>query len=112
MKRFGSRMIAAGCALATIGCTETAAPHALAPAFGTTVERPFSGRIQGTLTAVLPFEPGSAPVCNANFSGDPLAPGPAITLIDEATGVFVHLGRVALSAVSCIVGNIAPSAAP
>jgi hypothetical protein len=98
-------MIALSCGLATVGCADVAAPraaeHGFAPAFAT-IERPFHGRIEGTLNIVLPFEPGSAPLCNANFSGDPAAPGPALTLIDEATGVFLHLGRVALRAVSCV----------
>ncbi|MGH7713309.1 MAG: hypothetical protein ACREOG_18620 [Gemmatimonadaceae bacterium] len=64
--------------------------------------RPFHGRIAGTLTAVPPFAPGSSDVCNRNFSGDPAAPGPSISLFDRATGTFAHLGKVALEALSCL----------
>ncbi|HSJ65834.1 MAG TPA: hypothetical protein VK922_18275 [Gemmatimonadaceae bacterium] len=64
--------------------------------------RPFHGRFAGQLTTVPPFAPGSHEECNANFSGDPAAPGPSISLFDEATGQFSHLGRVRLEAVSCL----------
>ena len=69
---------------------------------GTTADRPFSGRMTGILTAVSPFAPGSSDDCNANFTGDPAAPGPSISLFDEAAGNFQHLGRVQLRALSCI----------
>jgi hypothetical protein len=64
--------------------------------------RPFHGRIRGTLEAIEPFAPGSEPACNANFSGDPTAPGASVTLRDEATVRFSHLGAGRLDAVSCI----------
>jgi hypothetical protein len=95
-------------ATAATACLDIAAPAAVvgdnvATAFGIAdVQRPFSGRFVGELTAVSPFAPGSSETCNQNFSGDPAAPGPSVSLFDEAKGNVTHLGSVSLSALSCV----------
>jgi hypothetical protein len=63
--------------------------------------RPFHGRIDGQLTFVPPFEPGSLAACNANFSGDPAHPGPSVSGFDQADGVFSMIGRIELQSVFC-----------
>jgi len=63
---------------------------------------PFHGAIHGSVTATEPFSPGSDPACNANFTGDPSAPGASISLFDESVGNFTYLGHSRLEAVSCI----------
>jgi hypothetical protein len=68
----------------------------------TQVDRPFAGLIEGLLHVFPPFAPGSDPMCNANFTGDPAAPGPAITVVDESEAWFSHLGHGRLVAVSCV----------
>lgn len=87
-------------------CGDVAAPtgdiRGVASTVTSAVQLPFSGRIVGALTAIPPFAPGSSPQCNQNFTGDPTAPGPSISLFDQATGNFSHLGRVALDALSCL----------
>jgi len=65
------------------------------------IRRPFYGGFVGELTAVPPFAPGSADECNRNFSGDPAAPGPSVSLFDRASGSFSLTGRVTLTALSC-----------
>jgi len=65
------------------------------------IRRPFYGAFVGELTAVPPFAPGSADECNRNFSGDPTAPGPSVSLFDRASGSFSLTGRVMLTALSC-----------
>ena len=63
--------------------------------------RPFHGQIDGQLTFVPPFEPGSLATCNANFSGDPAHPGPSVSAFDEAQGVFSVIGRIRLASAFC-----------
>lgn len=97
--------LAAPCAF---GCADLALPtdaatDGYAANFTTAaIERPFRGWITGELMAIPPYAPGSSDVCNANFSGDPTAPGPSISLFDVAYGHFMHMGRVELHAVSCV----------
>jgi hypothetical protein len=62
---------------------------------------PFHGRIDGQLTFVPPFQPGSLADCNANFSGDPAHPGPSVSGFDQADGVFSMIGRIELQSVFC-----------
>ena len=63
--------------------------------------RPFHGHIEGQLTFVPPFQPGSLDECNANFSGDPAHPGPSVSGFDEARGVFSVIGRIRLKSAFC-----------
>ena len=92
----------------TTGCFDVAAPTAvvsddIAQTIGATaIQLPFSGHFVGELTAVPPFAPGSSETCNRNFSGDPAAPGASISLFDDGSGNFTHLGRIALSALTCL----------
>ena len=66
------------------------------------VRRPFVGQIVGELTAIPPFAPGSSNECNRNYSGDPSAPGPSVSLFDRASGSFSQIGAIRLNALSCL----------
>jgi hypothetical protein len=68
---------------------------------GTSVTLPFQGWIDGQLSFVPPFEPGSLEVCNANFSGDPAHPGPSVSAFDQADGAFSVIGRIRLRSRFC-----------
>jgi hypothetical protein len=102
------RLVPAAIAITLLapGCTDPAGPSTAdldSVAFSRLDEpETFRGRIQGNLVAVEPFAPGSDPTCNANFTGDPAAPGPSVTLVDDASADFTHIGRARLVAVSCI----------
>ena len=106
--RTHSHLFSATLVAAATACTDGTTPTSIVmqgdtPDFAAVaVDRPFSGRIAGALTAIPPFAPGSTDECNANFSGDPAAPGASISLFDDADGNFLHLGRVVLQAASCI----------
>jgi hypothetical protein len=93
-------------AVAVLACGDPAGPAAdsLPEAAYTrsAAPRPFHGSIRGDLVAVDPFAPRSSAACNANFSGDPAAPGASVSLFDSADGNFSHMGRSRLEAVSCI----------
>ncbi|MGH7696732.1 MAG: hypothetical protein ACRENH_17215 [Gemmatimonadaceae bacterium] len=90
-----------------VACGDVAGPTpSLSAQFAATVTAeairlPFYGRVVGELTAVPPFAPGSSDECNRNFSGDPSAPGPSISLFDHANGSFSPIGRIKLDALSC-----------
>jgi len=64
-------------------------------------DRPFHGHFEGQLTFVPPFSEGSLDSCNANFSGDPAHPGPAVSAFDDAGGVFSIIGRIHLQSMFC-----------
>ncbi len=64
--------------------------------------KPFNGTFEGQLTFFGPFSPGSSPECNANFTGDPGAPGAVVTVRDEASGRFGSMGVIRLESVSCV----------
>lgn len=66
---------------------------------------PFNGTFDGQLTFFAPFSPGSSPECNANFTGDPSAPGAVVTAVDNATGRFSSMGAITLEATSCVDPN-------
>lgn len=90
------------------GCEPTVgtSPLEVAPAFGhepgaAWANRPFHGRFEGQLTFVPPFEAGSLDACNAHFSGDPVHPGPSVSVFDEALGVFSMIGRIHLQSAFC-----------
>jgi hypothetical protein len=65
------------------------------------VPRPFHGHIEGQLSFVPPFQPGSLDLCNANFSGDPAHPGASVSGFDEAQGEFSVIGRIRLQSAFC-----------
>ncbi len=65
------------------------------------VSRPFHGHFEGQLTFTPPFQEGSLDACNANFSGDPVHPGPSVSAFDEAVGVFSVIGRFRLQSTFC-----------
>lgn len=103
------------CVLLCVACTDpvfptsddaTRGPVDLSVVAGTDgitqARRPFQGVIEGVLQVFPPFAPGSDPACNANFTGDLTAPGPAISVLDEAEAWFSHLGHARLVAVSCV----------
>jgi hypothetical protein len=67
--------------------------------------KPFDGTFDGELTFFAPFSPGSSPTCNANFSGDPSAPGAVVTVVDSANGRFSGMGVVTLESTTCVDPN-------
>ena len=87
------------------GPADRSSPLEIDPSFdrrlGTDVSLPFQGWIDGQLTFVPPFEPGSLDVCNANFSGDPAHPGASVSAFDQANGVFSVIGRIRLRSRFC-----------
>jgi hypothetical protein len=97
----------AGTLLVAAGCGPADGPAPLEPVWSVGLQpvsaanRPFHGHIEGQLTFVPPFEPGSLAACNANFSGDPAHPGPSVSAFDEATGVFSVIGRIRLQSAFC-----------
>lgn len=115
-RTFPVRSAASVLLLAALACTNPTGPatdpagsalsHARVetptPAASGAESLPFEGAIEGVLQVVPPFAPESDPRCNANFSGDPAAPGPSITLIDEGEIWFSHIGHGRLFAVSCV----------
>jgi hypothetical protein len=103
--RLVARLAIAATCLAP-ACTDPAGPPAAdagSVAF-VRLDRPptFGGTLLGKLVAISPFAPESDPACNANFSGDPAAPGPSVSLFDHGTVDFSHVGRGRIVAVSCI----------
>jgi hypothetical protein len=103
-----SRVVPVGIAagLLATACTEIAGPRPAdieSVAF-VRLDRPptFGGTLRGRLVAIPPFAPESDPACNANFTGDPAAPGPSVSLFDHGSVDFSHVGRGRIVAVSCI----------
>jgi len=72
--------------------TSTGAPQSL----------PFGGYLDGNITIHLPFSPGSSPECNANFTGDPSAPGHSVTVSDVGVGVFDFIGGLRFESLTCV----------
>lgn len=107
MTRIRSVALAAAVVL-TGGCNSIEEPSALGPVMsadrrdGDWIIVPFRGHIEGRLTVVLPFEPGSLDACNANFSGDPAHPGPSLSGFDDARGTFAIIGRIHLQSTFCL----------
>jgi hypothetical protein len=100
-----NNLAAATALLVTTSCGPAGEPAPLEPAlsFQHAPDRvtPFHGRIDGQLSFIPPFQPGSLDRCNANFSGDPAHPGPSVSAFDEARGVFSVMGRIRLQSTFC-----------
>lgn len=110
-----ARPVSALCVLLCVACTDPVVPVSddatrgsvdlsvvAGPGVITPASHPFRGVIEGVLHVFPPFAPGSDPACNANFTGDPTAPGPAISVANESEAWFSHLGHARLVAVSCV----------
>jgi len=68
---------------------------------------PFGGYLDGQITIHPPFSPGSSPECNANFTGDPSAPGHSVTVSDVGVGVFDFIGGLRFESLTCLDPNSA-----
>lgn len=62
---------------------------------------PFGGYLDGDITIFPPFTPGSSADCNANYTGDPSAPGHSVTVIDVGQGVFNYIGAMTFESHTC-----------
>lgn len=63
---------------------------------------PFRGTLDGQLSFIPPFEPGSLDRCNANTTEEGENPGAFVSGFDRATGQWTHLGHTRILTTFCL----------